>query len=189
MIKILALAVAFSAAALAPVQAGSWSFGAGIGFGDPAYVEPPPYYYEPPVVYEPVTPLYSQGAPVAVAPDGRPVLHMEAADDVLAALSRAGYREFSPMHMRGHFYTVRAVDPNGDLVELEISIFTGEIVTTTVLQTRRGPPMEFPNGAISPAMPPAAIAEAVPPPAIGTPPPSMRDRLVAPAGEDPLVVY
>lgn len=190
MIRILALAAALSTAVATAAHAGSWSFGVGVGFGDPVYVEPPPYYYEPPAVYEPAPPpIYSQGA--AVARDGRPVLHMESADDVLDSLARAGYREFSPIYMRGHFYSVRAVDPNGDLVELEISIFTGEIVTTTVIQTRRGPPMEFPNGALQPAIPPAAFAEAAPgqPPAVTAPPSSMRGRLVAPAGQDPLVVY
>ena len=161
MIRILALATSFLAAAVAPALAGSWGFG--IGFGEPVYVEPPPYYYEPPVVFEGVPPpIYSQGAPVAIAPDGRPVLHMEAADDVLDALARTGYREFGPMHMRGHFYTVSAVDPNGDLVELEISIFTGEIVAATLLQTWRGPPMGFPDSAIGAAPSSPAIAAATP---------------------------
>ena len=55
------------------------------------------------------------------------MLHMISPDAVFDALEAAGYREFSPMAPRGDVYKLDAVNPRGDLVALEISVFTGAI--------------------------------------------------------------
>jgi hypothetical protein len=196
MIRTISLAAALAAAAAAPAAAQTWGFG--VAYGSPDYYGPAPdyYYYDAPVLYEPVPPpAYFEGAPIEVAPDGRPVFHMEAPDDVLDDLADAGFREFGPMHMRGHYYSVAAVDPRGDLVHLKISIFTGEIDQVTLIQEgvrpRRAPPQPVVAAAPPPPPPaPQAAPAPTPPPPAATPPSSLRDRLIPPPEEqDPLVVY
>jgi hypothetical protein len=168
-------------------------------FGPPVYAVPPPAYGEPPVLYEePSVMAQFSEAPIDVAPDGRPVFHMEAAEDVARALRRAGYRELSPMHMRGHFYTLTGVEPGGDLVELEVSIFTGEIERVMLLQAGYRPPPPPPPAAVAAAPPPPPLEPpiaAAPPPAplappAGSSPAPLEERLIPPPEEqDPLVVY
>jgi hypothetical protein len=140
------------------------------------------------------------------------VIPMQAPEVIFDRLEDAGYREFSPMARRGSLYKLNAVDPSGDLVALEISIFTGEIERAYLLQARMSPaPPEVaprprrkaaarkPKPAPAAAAPAVATAPPPPPPPLapGDAPSTLRDRLEAPpdesappAGEeDPLVVY
>lgn len=185
--RILLAATVFAAASFSAAFAESWQFGVGVGFGAPIYAPPPPAYYDapviyeapPPVVYEPAPPpVYPQPAPMDVAPDGRPVFHMVAADDVLDGLEAAGYRELSPMNMRGQSYVLAAVDPRGDLVQLELSIFTGEILQTAVLREGYRPAL---------AVAPRPIASAIAPAPQAVPQIGGNEAPVS--GRDPLVVY
>jgi len=191
--RIISLAAAVIAMSVASgtAAAQSWGFGVGMGFGEPDYYGPPPGYSEPPVIFEAVPEAGSEGAPIDVAPDGRPVFQMESPDDVLDALDGAGYRELSPMHMRGHSFVLAAVDPRGDLVQIELSIFTGEIERITLLQAGYLPPVRQRSIAAAPQIAPAPpqVSPAPPPPAV-TPPPRVEERVVPPPQEqDPLVVY
>jgi hypothetical protein len=196
----LTAALASSVVLIGPATAQSWGGGIGMQFGPPVYVEPP-VYGEPPVLYEePAAMAQFSEAPIDVAPDGRPVFHMEAAEDVARALQRAGFRELSPMNMRGHFYELTAVEPGGDLVQLEVSIFTGEIERVMLLQAGYRPPPP-PPAAVAvvapppPVQPPPAVTPPPTPPAVPAPPagPSpapLEDRLIPPPEEqDPLVIY
>ena len=218
--RISALAVVCTLAATAPAQAQSWGFGVEFGapvyYGAPVYVGPPPVYYEPPVIYQPAPPVYYEEAPIVRVPAPSRVLRMEAPEDVLAGLEAAGYEVRGPIDRRGALFFVTATAPNGDLVALEISIFSGEIERTHVLEARYAAappappavPRPVPQPAVAPApraKPPApkptpAAAPAAPSAAddSGTGGSTMRDRLnttppaqsTPPAGErDPLVVY
>ena len=201
-------ALAFAASLGSPAAA-QWGFGIEVG--------PPRYYGPPPVYYERARPRgYYDDGPVIIAPAHPRVLHMEAPEDVLDALEDAGFRELSPMRRRGHFYLLNAVNPRGDLVALEISIFTGEIARSRVLEAAFQPPRQIrrpsrPVAAAAPRPAPKAATRAAPQPAAApqprvrpTPPAqgttgassTLRDRLqTAPeepegeAGSDPLVVY
>ena len=136
---------------LSPATA-QMSFGVGIEFGGPAYYGPPPFYvYEqpPPIIYGPPE------APSAVPPDV-----------VFDMLDRAGYRELGPMAFRDGVYKLDAVNRNGELVALEISVLTGEVEIERILGRQVAVPLP----------PPPAPVEAPPPP---QPEP----------GRDPLVVY
>ncbi len=95
-------------------------------------------------------------------------------DAVFNALEAAGYREFSPMAPREPVYRLNAVNPRGDLVALEISMFTGQIERERILAVHQRPPLR----AYRPAPVPQAapVAPAAPPPAND-------------GGHDPLVVY
>lgn len=212
----IALAAALAAAAASPASAGSWGVGVGVGFGPPVLYEAPPpvvYYEQPAILHAPPPPpaVYYEAPVYEVIPPPPPaVLHMEAPEDVLANLSEAGYRDLGPMARRGSVYRLKAVNPYGDTVELEISIFTGEIETSRILHVRRSAPPPAPAPvAVAPvpaaAPPPPAQrskAAAAPAPARATAsraeaPTAMRDRLqdpatqpdAAPTGRDPLVVY
>jgi hypothetical protein len=109
---------------------------------------------------------------------------MRSPGEVLDWLDREGYRELSPMAHRGDLYKLTAVNPDGDVVALEISVYTGELERELILETRRdiAPEVVAPPS----RTPPATAAEA---------PPPMRDRLRAATQEsreadrDPLVVY
>lgn len=106
-----------------------------------------------------------------------------APDAVFDMLEAAGYREFSPMAPREPLYKLRAVNPEGDLVALEISMFTGEIELELILAEHQRPPLRAhrhaPQPQVSAAPPAPAIPRAAPPP-----PPLGEDD-----GHDPLVVY
>lgn len=190
-----ALALAGTMASSAAAQ--SWGFG----------VEARPRYYDgPPVVYRRAAPGYYGDAPVVLRRVEPRVFHMEAPEDVLDDLEDDGYSEMSPMRRRGQFYMLTAVDPDGNLVALDISIFTGEILNERILEARlQAPPRvrRAPRAAPVAAPPPAPRAapqpqvRAMPAPArpsAGGDPSTLRDRLQAPAEpaegeEDPLVVY
>jgi len=83
---------------------------------------------------------------------------MEAIEDVEARLADQGYRQLGPVARRGARYFVRAVDPRGNRVALQISIFTGEIERSRVLQAGYvAPPPALPKRIVkSPAKPAAA---------------------------------
>jgi hypothetical protein len=110
-------------------------------------------------------PVYQRAIPIAP-------------DAIFDALEAAGYREFSPMAPREPVYALKAVNPEGDLVALEISMFTGEIELELILAANYRPPLRAyrPTAAPQAAVPPPPpIAPAAPPPPAG--------------GHDPLVVY
>jgi hypothetical protein len=191
-----ALGAAFSAG---PAVAASWGVGVGVGFGPPVFYEPPIFYDVPPPVY--------YGDPVEEAP----VLHMEAPEDVFDRLDAAGYREFGPMQLFGNQYRLSAIAPDGDLVALEISIFSGEIDRVMVLEEGVRAPIiagplpsrapiiartPVPRPAAAMAAPPAPASAAPPasasaPPAATPPPSAVSPEEVDPdaAEGDPLVVY
>ena len=180
------LAIAVAMAAASPAAAGSsWSFGFGIA-GPPVYYGPPPVYYEPPVVYEPGPPvLYEE--PVIVAPPVR--VRERSPDEIFDWLEAAGYREFGPMAHRDPLYKLNAVNPEGDLVALEIHAYTGAIERELILQARHAaplpvsPPPVVETYAAPAAAPPAAEPYAAPRPY--TPPTFSEEK----DDEDPLVVY
>jgi hypothetical protein len=94
-------------------------------------------------------------------------------DDVFDSLESAGYREFSPMADRGGVYELRAVNPAGDLVALEVSAHTGEIERELILAER---PRNAPAAIVAPSSPRAPLSRRQPSR------PADEDR-------DPLVVY
>ena len=95
------------------------------------------------------------------------------------------------MAQRDPLYKLNAVNPGGDLVALEISVYTGAIEREMILQARHTAPL--------PASPPPVIetyaAPEAPPPAPETyaapaaPRPYMPPTLSEPEDDDPLVVY
>jgi len=121
-------------------------------------------YQAPPVV------LYEE-PPVVIAPAFRPrVLHMEAPEDVLARLARDGYGDLGPIDRRGALYVLTASDPKGDLVSLEISIFSGEVQRASVLEARYAAvPSRPPAAPRSPAARPAPAAAPAQPARIPAP--------------------
>ena len=154
--------------AASPAAAGSWSFGVGVGF-PPVYYGPPPVYYgPPPVIYEAVPPPVYYGPPPVVGAPPAPVLQIRDPGAVLGELEHAGYRELGPMAHRGPLYKLRALNPGGDLVALEISAYTGEIERELILQARRSEPL---------------------PPEPTVAPPEVPQAAPAGDGGDPLVVY
>ncbi|HEX9904394.1 MAG TPA: hypothetical protein VGA77_05460 [Propylenella sp.] len=164
---------ALTLAAASPAVAGSWSFGVGVGFPPPAYYGPPPIYYgPPPVIYEAVPPPLYYGPPPVVAAPPPPVLQIRDPGAVLGELENAGYRELGPMAHRGAHYKLRALNPAGDLVALEISAYTGEIERELILEARRAAPP-----------PPGPMAAPAPLSEQQQPAPEEQD------GGDPLVVY
>ena len=196
MFRTVGCAAIILAAVAAPAAAQSWGFSVGTGFGAPVYYGPPPVYYDAPIYAPPPRVIYRR-APRMVSPEV-----------VFDLLDANGYREFSPMARRGEYYRLHAVDPSGNLVALEVSIFTGEIERARILEARvsPSPPKVAPKprkkvAAKKPRRPkPAAPAAAAPPPpppaAAGEEPSTLLDRLDAPPeeaaaadGEDPLVVY
>ena len=128
MVSRIALIAVFAVGGIAPAAA--QSFGIEIG---PRYYDEPPAYYEAPPGYYVERPRYAR-------PDYPPVLHMEAPDDVLDSLEDMGFRELSPMARRGRSYKLNAVDPAGNLVALQISICTGEIERTRIIEPGFAPP-------------------------------------------------
>jgi hypothetical protein len=134
MLRSLSFASVFALTGIvSPAAAQSWGFGVEVG----------PGYYGPPVYYERVRPRFYHGQPPVVLAPAPHVFHMVAPDDVLDELEDAGYRELSPMRRRGRFYLVNAVDPDGNLVALEVSIFTGEIERARILEARHRAPPRF----------------------------------------------
>jgi hypothetical protein len=129
------------------------------------------------VVYEPGPPvLYDP--PVVVAPP--PVIVRERSpDEIFDGLEAAGYREFSPMAHRGALYKLNAVNPEGDLVALEISAHTGMIERELILQARHAPPLA---AAPAPAPPPQTYAAPAAPRPYTPPTPAEPEA-------DPMVVY
>ncbi len=205
MLRTAILTAALAAAGMAqPASAQSWGVGVGVEYGPPVFYGPPPVIYYDPRDVPP--PTYYGQPPVIFAPGGPPVPQMISPDEMLDRLEAAGYRELSPMAHRGRLYKLNAVDPSGDLVALELSIFTGEIESRRVLAAqRRAPPAvrvapaPAPVRAVAaaPPPPPAAAPTAAPPAAVPSQdaPSSLRDRLIPPPEEaedgerDPLVVY
>jgi hypothetical protein len=153
------IAAALIAGAAAPAAAEVFSFGFGVGapIFRPQYVEPAPAYrvYRGPEIIGPV-------------PEGG-VYHMEAARDVEASLRSRGFTEVSPLARHGHLYHGNAVDPAGNLVALQISIFSGEIVDADILEPARAT-----------VRAPAAPIYAPPPPVTSTAP-IIPKHAVAPA--------
>jgi hypothetical protein len=201
-------------ASATPAAAGSWGFG--IGYGPPVFWGPPPVYDDRPVIMHRAPPAYYyEEPPMFVAPaEPAPVYRMVGPDEVFAMLDVAGYRELSPMARRGALYRLRAVSPDGDLVVLDISIFSGAIERARVIEARyAAPPPAPPPAVIAPPAKPkparqaaAATPVPTPEPAAAAPKPApsgaapapMTDRLQplpagpeAPSddGGDPLVVY
>jgi hypothetical protein len=133
--------------------------------------------------------LYEE--PVIVAP---PVRARELSpDEIFDWLEAEGYRDFGPMAHRDPLYKLNAVNPEGDLVALEISAYTGAIEREMILQARHAAP--------SPVLPPPLVetyaAPPAPPPPAGDPyaaprpytPPTLSDSDDDDEDEDPLVVY
>jgi hypothetical protein len=199
--------------AAAPAAAQPWGFGVGVGHGPPVFWGPPPVYYDRPVIRRRAPPAYYyEEPPMFVPAEPPPVYRMVGPDEVFDMLDAAGYRELSPMARRGAVYKLNAVSPDGDLVALDISIFSGAIERARVIEARyAAPPPAAPPLAVvppparpKPARQAAAAPEPVPPPAAapnpapapsGAAPAPMKDRLqpvpAEPAGDepDPLVVY
>jgi len=167
--------LALAAAAIAsPATAGSWGFGVGVEYGAPGYYGPPPIYYGPPPVYygpppgyyvAPPPPVYYQPAP--------PVLQIATPDDVLDGLEAAGYRNLGPMAERGGLYRLGAVNPHGDVVALEISVYSGAIERELILESRGAPGPQVVQQPVPYSAPPAPTTPATP----------------SNPQQDPLVVY
>jgi hypothetical protein len=201
-----------------PAAAQSLSFG--VEVGAPVYLSPPPVYYEPRILYGAPPAVYYEDPRVHVAPAPRArVLHMEAPEDVVERLAERGYTDIGPIDRRGALYVLTATNRKGDLVELEISIFSGKIERSSVLERRyatqpkrlprkpvaqaaAAPPKVAPAPAQKPA-PASAPAEqdeeqsGPEPDSNGGASSTLRDRLHTPPSKapsetnspDPLVVY
>jgi hypothetical protein len=166
--------LALTAAAIAsPAIAGSWGFGVGMEFGGPGYYGPPPGYYGPPPVYygPPPGPYVAPPPPVYHQPP--PVLPVVTPDAVLDGLEAAGYRNLGPMAERGGLYRLGAVNPRGDVVALEISVYSGAIERELIMEARSASGPQLVQQPVPYAAPPAP---AVPPA------PSDQQR-------NPLVIY
>ena len=159
--------IAFTAISSAAAQ--SWSVGVGVGYGEPAYYDPPPVYLyaHPPVLYEQPPVVYAP-PPVVYAP--APVRSAVSPDAVFDALERAGYGDFGPMAFRDGVYKLNAVNHRGDVVALEVSALSGAVEREFLLQPGR------PVVNVAPAAPITS------PPASASPAPRT-------SGGDPLVVY
>ena len=192
-------ATLLTAAAVAqPAAAQSWGFDVGVGFGGPAYYGPPPVYQETPVYRGRPRVIYREAPAFAEPQPG--IIPMQAPEIVFDRLEAAGYSELSPMARRGTLYKLNAVDPEGNIVALEISIFSGEIERAAILQRGRAAPRQAarparraPAAKAAPAAPVTAAAAPPPPPppapaAASQPPPAssrssddspstLRDRL------------
>lgn len=193
----LAASLAALAATASPAAAASWEFSGAVG--PRVYYGPPPVHLQAPVIYRRAPMIYRQ-APVVVGPAPAPIYDMEAPEDIIESLQDAGFTELSPITRRGAVYRLNAVDPEGNVVALDISIFTGEIERSRILQARfQAAPAPAPRPVARAAPSPAPVEAAAPPPAAarptGTPPSTLRERLEPvpdEAGEgdrDPLVVY
>jgi hypothetical protein len=168
-LNIFAAVLAAGCAAIQPASAGSsFSFGFGVDTAPHYYGPPPVYYGPPPVLYEPPPAVYYP-APVVVVPPPPPpvVVQIATPDQVLDSLEAAGYREMTPMAHRGRLFKLNVVNPEGDLVALEIATETGLIERELILRAAYRPALPRPVAAPAP--------QAVPPP--------------PPTSGDPLVVY
>jgi hypothetical protein len=97
-------------------------------YGPPGLDGPPVVYYDPRFVAPPGHYAVPRGrrllpVPTVVSPDA-----------VFDRLEDAGYSGLSPMAPRGEFYKLTAIDPAGNLVRLEVSIFSGTIENSYVLE-------------------------------------------------------
>lgn len=113
-----------------------------------------------------------EGAPYVILEPVPDIRRQTRPGEVFDTLEAAGYREFGPMAQRGRLYSLRAVNPNGELVALEISIATGQIERELILSESAPLEPRF-RRPLQPAPPQSA------PPA---PPPATTER-------DPLVIY
>lgn len=175
----LILAGAMAAMSFSGASAQSWGVGVGVEFGGPHYGPPPAYLYgQPPVVYAPAPPpvLYAPAPPVYYQP-AAPVLHSSVSpDQIFDLLENSGYSDFGPMAFRDGVYQLQAINPNGELVALEVSALDGAVENEYPLAAE----------AAAPRLPRVPHAAAVAP-AAGPPP--GRQLAPPPAGHDPLVVY
>lgn len=141
-------ALAMSLAAV-PASAGSW--GVGFGYGGPIYDDAPPRVLlgvpgagAPPMLYEEPNRVYRRQVPLR-SESGVPVLHMEAPEDVLDRLASQGFHDMGRITRRGARYMVKAVNRRGDLVALQISIFTGRVERAVVLSAGYDAPPRLPR--------------------------------------------
>ena len=121
--SVAALGVAVAAAAQ------SWSVGVGVGYGGPVYYDPPPSIYEPPPSSTAAASVYGAVASIVLRDFAR--RGVRCARDAGLSASSARWR------FRGGVYRLNAVNPRGDLVALEVSVFTGEIERELILEPRR----------------------------------------------------
>src|SRR5687768_14964191 len=129
MVRTALLTAMLAAAGLAQSAAAQQSW----RYGPPGLYGPPVVYYDPRFV----APPGYYGPPGLVVPRDRrltPVPTIVSPDAVFDRLEDAGYSELSPMAPRGEFYKLTAVDPGGNLVGLEVSIFTGRIENSYILE-------------------------------------------------------
>jgi hypothetical protein len=140
-------------------------------YGPPGLDGPPVVYYDPRFVAPPG--YYA----VPRARRLLPVPTVVSPDAVFDSLEDAGYSELSPMAPRGEFYKLTAIDPAGNLVGLEVSIFSGAIENSYILEAGvRVPPAPVePNRKRmrAPAVPaPAEPARPIEPAALPRPRPN-----------------
>lgn len=118
-------------------------------------IEPGQRVYRGERVYpgEPVYPERVERAyPVPVAPPAlepmrraapSPQVQVIAVEEVADRLSRRGFRQLSPIEMDRGYYKLTAVDPAGNLIALSVSVVSGEIEGSQILQARVAPPVIF----------------------------------------------
>lgn len=195
MIRIAALGlIALAFAAPAHAQDGFYDNGGFFG-GPGEYAGQPEYRGEPPVILGPVE---------------RRGVRMQSPDDIFDMLEDEGFSEFGTMARRGRAYKLTAVNADGDLVALDVSIFDGEILRERILQVRRqasrlqSPQRAQPERRTAPATATRGAPEPQPQPPLAatgkpgsTAAPPLSARLRKPPadtsagadGDDPLVVY
>lgn len=113
MLKKLAIVSALVASAALAAPAAADSFSLSLQFGD-GYYEPRPRLYAP--------------APVRV------VRYAVAPSEVRRALRRSGFTEIGAFRRSGSYYKVETVDPSGNLVDLSIDIYSGDIVRARIIE-------------------------------------------------------
>lgn len=177
---ILALTLAV-AAGVSAANAQGFSFGFGDPYADPYYRPYPPRYYQGPVVVVP------RQAPM-------PRVQVVAPEEVRGNLQASGFSDISRIRARGAVYEMTAVDPDGNLVALAVSMYSGRIEGMNVLQAdyaRRSVPERAPvirrAEPIEPAPPTRRAAPAEPAPAkvAAAPKPKPKTVTVPQPGEAP----
>jgi hypothetical protein len=172
---ILALTLAVAAGVS---SAGAQGFSFSYGFGDP-YADP---------YYRPHSPRYYQG-PVVVVPRQSPLPRVQvvAPEEVRANLRANGFANISRIRARGAVYEMTATDPDGNLVALAVSMYSGRIEAVNVLEAGYAPravPEAPPARRAAPAREPAPpkVAAAPKPKPKAAPAPQAREapRAAAP---------
>ena len=85
-----------------------------------------------------IAPAFAQNAAPAATPATAPAAQSNwlSIKDVLGKLEAAGYRDFEKIDRERNKYEVKATDPQGQRVELDLDPITGDILKTEVKRSK-----------------------------------------------------